>query len=336
MKSLGPARLPPPPALPLARKAAGSALGSSETEYVEEVLLPLGSGLGEKEYRCKVCGKVSKFKGNLVRHMLVHTGERNFSCRYGCGACYKNSWNMKKHEVKCRNNPMVHWEEEDLEVHLSRYKKKLKESPKLNIHLSLCLCKNVHWALSLSVVELLCLWENNKCMWKNALCLDWMEYGRYHLISDVCSTKICKDSSVLGQVIQHTVHFNLSGSGWTVESGISIMTPKLVHISFRWTLPRMRDRVTSKRLTASGYSLIYDSQYYCQIPTINMVCEENVTSSTWSSNIQGMWRLTFYPRNPYEATGMVKRPWDQQVFFLSNANTQMFISFIKIFYFNCP
>merc|ERR1712045_877540 len=68
-------------------------------EYVGEVLLPLGSGLGEKEYRCKV----SKFKGNLVRHMLVHTGERNFSCRYGCGACYKNSWNMKKHEVKCRH-----------------------------------------------------------------------------------------------------------------------------------------------------------------------------------------------------------------------------------------
>jgi len=105
VKSLGPARLPPPPPLPLPRKAAGS-LGSSETEYVEEVLLPLGS-CGEKEYRCKVCGKVSKFKGNLVRHMLVHTGERNFSCRYGCGACYKNSWNMKKHEVKCRNNPMV-------------------------------------------------------------------------------------------------------------------------------------------------------------------------------------------------------------------------------------
>ena len=53
--------------------------------------------------------------------------------------------------------------------------------------------------------------------------------------------------------------------------------------------------------------------------------------STWSSNIRGMWRLTFYPRNPYEATGMVKRPWDQQVFFLSNANTQMFISFIEMF-----
>ena len=105
VKSLGPARLPPPPPLPVPRRAAGS-LGSTETEYVEEVLLPLGS-CGEKEYRCKVCGKVSKFKGNLVRHMLVHTGERNFSCRYGCGACYKNSWNMKKHEVKCRNNPMV-------------------------------------------------------------------------------------------------------------------------------------------------------------------------------------------------------------------------------------
>ena len=255
MKSLGPARLPPPPALPLARKAAGSALGSSETEYVEEVLLPLGSGLGEKEYRCKVCGKVSKFKGNLVRHMLVHTGERNFSCRYGCGACYKNSWNMKKHEVKCRNNPMVHWEEEDLEVHLSRYRKKLKESPKLNIHLSLCLCKNVHWALSLSVVELLCFWENNKCMWKNALCLDWMEYGKYHLTSDENLQRL----SVLDQVIKHTVHLNLCIILDLAERW-SLIFPKLVHIRFRWTLPRMRDRVTSKRLTASGYSLIYDSQ----------------------------------------------------------------------------
>ena len=107
IKSLGPARLPPPPPIPPPIRKASGSLGSSDTEYVEEVLLPLGSGLGEKEYRCKVCGKVSKFKGNLVRHMLVHTGERNFSCRYGCGACYKNSWNMKKHEVKCRNNPMV-------------------------------------------------------------------------------------------------------------------------------------------------------------------------------------------------------------------------------------
>ena len=35
--------------------------GSNEEEYVEEVMLPLG-GTNEKEYRCKVCGKVSKFK----------------------------------------------------------------------------------------------------------------------------------------------------------------------------------------------------------------------------------------------------------------------------------
>ena len=101
-----------------------------------------------------------------------------------------------------------------------------------------------------------------------------MEYGKYHLTSDENLQRL----SVLDQVIEHTVHLNLCiildlGERW------SLIFPKLVHIRFRWTLPRMRDRVTSKRLTASGYSLIYDSQYYCQIPTINMVCEENVTQA---------------------------------------------------------
>jgi len=91
---------------PLARVPTIRRAGAhNEEEDIEEVLLPLGS-MGEKEFRCKICGKCSKFKGNLVRHMLVHTGQRNFSCRYGCGACYKNSWNMKKHEEKCRNNPV--------------------------------------------------------------------------------------------------------------------------------------------------------------------------------------------------------------------------------------
>jgi len=81
---------------------------TGETQYLEdmeEISMAGTIGNVEKEFRCRVCAKVSKFKGNMVRHMLVHTGERNYSCRFGCGACYKNSWNMKKHEHKCKNNP---------------------------------------------------------------------------------------------------------------------------------------------------------------------------------------------------------------------------------------
>ena len=73
------------------------------------------------------------------------------------------------------------------------------------------------------------------------------------------ATKICKDYLSWIKLFNTSAHLNLSiildlGERW------SLIFPKLVHIRFRWTLPRMRDRVTSKRLTASGYSLIYDSQ----------------------------------------------------------------------------
>ena len=123
-----------------------------------------------------------------------------------------------------------------------------------------------------------------------------------------------------------------SGSGWTVESDISKTRTYQIQVDpAEDERSRYVQKIDSKWVfTHLWFPVLLSNTHY------KYGVWRKCNPSTWSSNIQGMWRLTFYPRNPYEATGMVKRPWDQQVFFLSNANTQMFISFIKIFYFNCP
>ena len=48
-----------------------------------------------------VCGKASNMKTNMVRHSLVHTGEKPYPCRL-CTAAFSVSSNRARHERICR------------------------------------------------------------------------------------------------------------------------------------------------------------------------------------------------------------------------------------------
>ena len=53
----------------------------------------------DKKYLCDKCNKGFIDITRLKEHMRsVHTGERPFPCRYGCGYSCSSRGNMKKHE----------------------------------------------------------------------------------------------------------------------------------------------------------------------------------------------------------------------------------------------
>ena len=55
---------------------------------------------GDRSFKCEVCGKTFTQKGHMKRHMMLHTGEKPFSCCY-CGVTFNRADSRNFHEVKC-------------------------------------------------------------------------------------------------------------------------------------------------------------------------------------------------------------------------------------------
>ncbi|XP_062700297.1 uncharacterized protein LOC109428470 isoform X2 [Aedes albopictus] len=51
---------------------------------------------GEGQFVCKICSKVLSSASSLDRHVLVHTGERPFNCKY-CNLTFTTNGNMHRH-----------------------------------------------------------------------------------------------------------------------------------------------------------------------------------------------------------------------------------------------
>ena len=72
-------------------------------QYLVEVVDSSASGVGEVAvFKCELCGKVSKNKHNMKRHMkLMHTTPTNNVCQY-CSKVFPNSYNLNRH-IKSRH-----------------------------------------------------------------------------------------------------------------------------------------------------------------------------------------------------------------------------------------
>lgn len=57
-------------------------------------------------FKCDICSKTFRGKGNLKMHMVIHTGERLFSCSY-CGANFSRYSSQRRHEQVIHSNAPI-------------------------------------------------------------------------------------------------------------------------------------------------------------------------------------------------------------------------------------
>ena len=58
----------------------------------------------EKKLKCDMCGKGFAYKHSLKEHTMIHTQEKSFLCRFGCGFGSRTPGNRSKHEIKHKMN----------------------------------------------------------------------------------------------------------------------------------------------------------------------------------------------------------------------------------------
>ena len=55
-----------------------------------------------KRYACAHCDYRTDDRSNMVKHQRVHTGDRPHECRHGCGAGFRSTSNLYRHERICK------------------------------------------------------------------------------------------------------------------------------------------------------------------------------------------------------------------------------------------
>ena len=71
-------------------------MSGSSNEYNQYGFI---SDVAHKPYGCCVCRKLFAYKGDLKRHVRIHTGERPYKCGY-CDKTFNQSTHLRLHEVR--------------------------------------------------------------------------------------------------------------------------------------------------------------------------------------------------------------------------------------------